>query len=68
MPAVAFVFYESLQDGEGGGAVADDFSEEWSDAGEVGDFGEEAANFGVRVFAGLDAAEEFEDEFGVVED
>ena len=32
------------------------------------DFGEEAADLGVGVFAGLEAAEEFEDEFLVVED
>jgi hypothetical protein len=59
LPAVAFVFYERLQDGERGGFVADDFAEEWGDAGKVGDFGEEAADFGVRVFTGLNAAEEF---------
>ena len=77
LPAVALVFDEALEHGEGGlfggwGAIpfpaAADFAEEWGDAGEVGDFGEEAADFGVGVFAGLEAAEEFEDEFLVVED
>ena len=39
-----------------------DVAEKGGDAGEVGDFGEEAADFGVGIFAGLEAAEEFEDE------
>jgi len=34
----------------------------------VSDLGEEATDFGVRVFSRLDAAEELEDEFLVVED
>jgi hypothetical protein len=34
----------------------------------VGDLGEEAADLGVGIFAGLEAAEEFEDELLIVED
>ena len=34
----------------------------------MGNFGEEAADFGVGIFAGLQAAEELEDELRVVED
>ena len=45
-----------------------DVAEEWGDAGEVGGFGEEAADLGVGIFAGLEAAEELEDELRVVED
>ena len=76
-PAVAFVFDEALEHGEGGlfvvgglvaVAAAADVAEERRDAGEVGDFGEEAADLGVGVFAGLEAAEELEDQFLIVED
>ncbi len=45
-----------------------DVAEEWGDAGEVCGFGEEAADLGVGIFAGLETAEEFEDELRVVED
>jgi hypothetical protein len=42
-------------------AAAADFAEEGGDTREAGDLGEEAADFGIWVFAGLEAAEEFED-------
>ena len=72
LPAVAFVLDEALQHGEGGGLAAFGtkryVAKEWRDAWEVCGFGEEAADLGVGIFAGLQAAEEFEDELGVVED
>ena len=56
LPAVAFVFDEGLQHGEGGGLVVfgseGDVAEEWRDAWEVRGFGEEAADLGVGIFAG----------------
>ena len=52
----------------GSGAGTRDVAEEWGDAGELGDFGEEAPDFSVGIFAGLKAAEEFEDEVLAVED
>ena len=72
LPAVAFVFDETLQHGDGGGfavfGTERDVAEEGRDAGEVCGFGEEAADFGVGIFSGLEAAEELQDELGVVED
>src|ERR1039458_9078211 len=52
----------------GPGEGTRDLAEEGGDAGEAGDFGEEAADFRVGVFSGLEAAEEFEDELLAVED
>ena len=72
LPAVAFVFDEALEHGDGDGFGAfcgeADVAEEGRDAGEVRDLGEEAADLGVGIFAGLEAAKELHDELGVVED
>ena len=73
LPAIAFVFDQALKHGEGGSfgrsrRLAANIAEEGCDAGEVGDFGEEAADFCVGILAGLESAEEFEDEFLIVED
>src|SRR5947199_170537 len=65
LPTVALVFDEALKHSYRGGlgVLADEpnVPEEGSDAGEVGDFCEETAYFGIGVFAGLEAAEELHD-------
>ena len=68
-PAVAGVGGEGLQEGQGGGVGGEmEVTEVGGDVVEVGDLGEEAADFYVRVFAVRDAAEELEDGEVVVED
>ncbi len=72
LPAVAFVFDQALQHGDSGRLAVfgteGDVAQEWGDAREVCGFGEEAADLRVGIFAGLQTAEEFEDELRVVED
>ena len=68
-PAVAYVGGEGLEEGEGGVVGGEvEVAEVGGDVVEVGDLGEEAGDFYVGIFAGGDAAEEFEDGEVVVED
>ena len=68
-PAVAFVGGEGLEEGEGGVVGGEmEIAEVGGDVVEVGDVGEEAADFYVGIFAMGDAAEDFEDGEVVVED
>jgi hypothetical protein len=48
--------------------LAVDLAEEWGDAREVGYLSEEAAYFRVWIFAGLEAAEKFQDKLLFVKD
>jgi hypothetical protein len=72
-PAVAFVFDEALEHGEGGGFGGSweggfDLAEEGCGVGKVCDLSEETADLGVWIFAGLEAAEELQNELAVVQD
>src|SRR3981081_424305 len=72
LPAVAFVLDQRLEHRDGSGlaffGTKGDVAKKWRDAREVRGFGEEAADLGVGIFTGLQAAEEFEDERRVVEE
>ena len=72
LPSVTLVGDEALEHG-GGGALAGggdggDLAEEGSNTREVRDFGEEATDLDVGIFAGLEAAEKFEDDLRTVKD
>ena len=71
-PAVSLILHEALEHGGCGlpalGRGDGDFSQKRRDAREPRDFRKEAADFHVRIFARLQAAEKFQNELLAVDD
>src|SRR5271154_84872 len=67
LPAVALVFDQTLQHGDGGRFATlpaeRDVAQKRSDPGEVGGLGQEAADLSVWILAGLETSKELQDEF-----